>query len=210
MNFGIRWIATVLLLFTFGCAFPNHKLYPPQPGAVTHEIIVSVDSTHAMIAMALESASSPQQFEEWGYAEKAWYLDGDNGFAGMLRNVFTLSDGVVEVGTYHQVWADRTPKPPSEKFIFQLSEEGYTRLRRYLQSTIASPEPIRVIDGSRFYLASRSYNVIVFHCHRYAAYALREAGLPVNPVFAVGREAFAVQLRDIAPLAEDGKAEPAS
>ena len=49
-------------------------------------------------------------------------------------------------------------------------------------------------NGSIFYSAARSYHL--FHtCHQYAAEALREAGLPVSPFWALGRSSLAWQLR---------------
>ncbi len=77
----------------------------------------------------------PVVFEEWGYAERAWYLEGHQGITGVFRALFWPSEGVVEVADHEQLWADRTPQPPSDLFKFELTEEGYIRLRSHLQST---------------------------------------------------------------------------
>jgi hypothetical protein len=163
-----------------------------------------------MIAFPLpaqHSALSAQySYEEWGYAERAWYLEGRTGLTGVMRAMSWPTEGVVEVGRYNKVWAERTPQPPSELFRFHLSEEGYQRVRHHLRTTIAKAEPITTLDGSAFYPAARSYHL--FHtCHQYAALALREAGLPISPFWAFSRSSLAMQLQRAVRLEHDNQAE---
>ncbi len=140
------------------------------------------------------SAFSVQRFEEWGYAEQGWYLEGRQGVTGVVRALFWPTAGVVEVGRQSRVWADRTPQPPSDRFTFHLSREGFQRLRQYLDASIGSPHPVLSVGDTRFFPAARAYHV--FHqCHQYTALALREAGLPVSPFWAITRAFFAWQLR---------------
>ena len=197
------WAATSLLLLMLGCASPVQSLWPPPKGAKTRTIIVSVDTWHAMIAFPTGSANTnspdasrltPHEYEEWGYAEQAWYIEGRTGVTGAIRALFWPSQGVVEVGQHSQVWSDRTPQPPADRFTFQLSEEGYQRLRQHLEGTRASSEPLFRTNGSTFYPATRSYHL--FHqCHHYSALALREAGLPISTFWALTRSMFAAELR---------------
>ncbi len=124
------------------------------------------------------------------------------GVTGAMRALFWPSPGVIEVGLHNQIWAARTPQPPSDVFIFRLSESGYRHLRRHLRSTIGAPEPIVVGEGSRFYPSKQSYHLF-HHCHQYAAEALREAGLPVSAWAAFSRTSLAMQLRRAVRLAAD-------
>lgn len=188
------WIVLGLLLC--GCAGPVHELWPPEKGAPAHTIVVSLDTWHAMIAFPQEAA---QHVEEWGYAEQAWYLEGRQGIGGVLRALFWPTPAVVEVGLHDRVWAERTPQPPSDRFAFRVGEEGYRRLRRYLQASIAAPEPIVTVGTSRFYPATRSYHLL-HQCHQYSARALREAGLPISTFWALTRGSFAMQLRRAARM----------
>ncbi len=205
-----------LLLLGVGCASPIQELWPPAPGSPTHDIIVSVDTWHAMIAFPQEGTPRPSGsarlapspvprgllYEEWGYAEQAWYLEGQQGFSGALRALFWPSDGVVEVGTHLRPWSERTPDPPAEQFRLRLSGEGYLRLRAFLEGSRRSETPLRSSNGSVFYPAQRTYSV--FHqCHHYAAHALRAAGLPVSPVWALTRTLFVAQLRRAKRLAAE-------
>jgi hypothetical protein len=189
---------------------------------------VSIDTWHAMIAIPIQPEDSDQpsafsfdegilpqhsslsthyMFEEWGYAERAWYLEGKTGVGGILRALFWPTEGVVEVGHNDRVWAERTPQPPSNLFSFRLSEEGYQRLRRHLRTTLFNDKPVASFGQSVFYPAKRSYHL--FHtCHQYAAMALREAGLPVSPFWTFNRTILAWQLQRAARLAEQSAGSP--
>ncbi len=214
-------LAPLYFFLASACASPVLDLWPPQPGGPSHAIIVSLDTWHAMIAFPPASAEgrvlrteaqsselSPQSlvFEEWGYAEQAWYLEGRQGLTGVLRALFWPSAGVVEVGRRERIWADRTPQPPAERFLFQLSQEGYLRLRQHLTSTIGESEPVATLGASTFYPAVRSYHLF-HHCHQYTALALREAGLPIAPLWAVTRSVLAMQLHRAERIAAETAAE---
>ncbi len=215
------WTGVVLALASVACASPRGDPWPPPVGAPAHTIIVSVDTWHSMIAFpwtegkglrtetqpsevpsptsgfpSQSSAPSPQHssYEEWGYAEQDWYLEGRMGLGGVFRALFWASPGVVEVGQYERLWSQRTPDPPSEQFTFRLSPQGYQRLRDHLAATIARREPIPTAGSSQFYAARKAYHVF-HHCHHYTARALREAGLPVSTFWALTRGMFTAQLR---------------
>ena len=216
-----QWVTGIALCLTislYGCAAPVRELWPPQEGAPSHTIVVSIDTWHAMIAFALEdprrrTGAVPDSrpavlldhktpFEEWGYAEQAWYLENRQGITGAMRALFWPSPGVVEVGLHGRIWASRTPQPPSDVFVFRLSEAGYQRLRAHLRATVAASEPVLVADGSKFYPSKRPYHL--FHqCHQYAALALREAGLPLSAFWSFNRAGLAMQLRQAVKSAGD-------
>jgi len=189
---------------------PERRTRDPIP------IVVSLDAAHSMIALPVEApvfqvrgdhgvtgadgAPGEQRvYEEWGYAERAWYLEKRQGFTGVLRALLWPTEGVVEVGIQESIWAERTQKPPVEAFRFQISEAGYLSLRSYLRATIASEEPVGIVGNSRFCVARSSYHLF-HHCHHYTAKGLREAGLPISMSGALTRGGFAKQLRRIMPL----------
>lgn len=221
---GLPAICLSLSLLLPGCAAPGEGLWPPPPDAAVHSVFVSLDTWHAVIAFPHQQEAIGDQpselsfetdqpgqhsalrtqhlFEEWGYAERAWYIEGQTGLIGVFRALVWPTDGVVEVGHYDRVWADRTPQPPSDLFVFRVSEEGYRRLRRHLRSTVSSVEPVATIGQSIFYPAVRAYHL--FHtCHQYAAHALREAGLPLSAFWAFNRASLAWQLRRAARIAAE-------
>ncbi|MEE8076109.1 MAG: DUF2459 domain-containing protein [Candidatus Binatia bacterium] len=177
-----------------------------------------MDTWHAMIAFPREGQQDHQEmadpsefrlqpsrraaFEEWGYAERAWYLEGQRGVSGIIRAMASESEGIVEIAEYDELWADRTPQPPSDLFTFHLSEEGYQRLRNHLRSTIASTTPVARLGASRFYRASHPYS-FSHHCHHYVALALQQAGLPIPSFWGLNRTSLATQLQEAEKLAEE-------
>lgn len=213
--------AAIFFPLLAACASPVEGRWPPPSNSTAHTIYVSIDTWHAMIAFPHENgtedsglrserdsfglgpqslALGPQHFyEEWGYAERAWYLEGKTGVSGVLRALFWPTEGVVEIGHHDRAWADRTPQPPAELFVFRLSEEGYRRLRKHLGGTILVDTPIASAGQSTFYQGTRSYHL--FHtCHQYAAHALREAGLPISVSWAFNRTSLVWQLRRAARM----------
>jgi hypothetical protein len=189
--------------------------------------VVSLDTWHAMIAIPIhpEDSNQPSAFsfkegnfpqhsslstqhfiEEWGYAERSWYLEGKTGVSGVVRALFWPTEGVVEVGQYDRVWAERTPQPPSDLFSFRLTEEGYQRFQQHLRATLLSEKPVVSFGQSVFYPAKRSYHL--FHtCHQFAALALREAGLPISPFWAFNRTSLVWQLRRAVKLIAERRTE---
>jgi hypothetical protein len=193
----------LILILLSSCVAPKTELWPPAADTPSKVIYVSVDTWHAVIGFPLDKAKSseltshaaqPPDFEEWGYAERAWYVEGRQGVIGAIRALFWPTEGVVEVGQHHELWAARTPQPPADLFRFRLSETGHERLRRHLQSTIAAKEPIATVSESVFYPARRSYHMF-HHCHQYVAHALREAGLPISALGALTRSTLVWQLQ---------------
>jgi hypothetical protein len=198
-----------------GCAAPVAGLWPPAPQTPTRPIVVSLDSWHAMIAFPFDGlardprATPDARFEEWGYAERAWYLEGRHGLGGVLRAMLWRSPGVVEVALSDRLWAERTPDPPADVFTFALSEIGYQRLREHLHGSVVPGAPVVVRGTSRFYAARDDYHL--FHtCHQYGAAALRAAGLPLSPGLALTRGSFAAQLRRAERMAGAAVAAPAA
>lgn len=150
---------------------------------------------------AISHQPSATGFKEWGYAERAWYLEDRRGLSGILRALLWPTEGVVEAGRYDRVWAQRTQQPPSELFVFRLIDEGNWRLRRHLQTTITSLETVARSGRAAFYPGARAYHL--FHtCHQYAAHALRAGGLPISAFLAFNRTSLAWQLRRTARISE--------
>ena len=94
-------IVLVALLVTGGCATAVPHFWPPASGTPTKKIFISLDTWHAMIGFPQERQQDHQEitkpsefsiqssrqatFEEWGYAERAWYLEGQHGVSGIIR-----------------------------------------------------------------------------------------------------------------------------
>lgn len=166
----------------------GHSNFTSLPQSLPSEtVIVTLDTWHAMLAFPLHSENTSENgeplYEEWGYAEREWYVEGEQGISGTFRALFWPSQGVVEVGRYPTIWAERTPNPPADVFVLQLEKAQYLQLRQFLESSIASPTPVASSGQSKFYPSVQSYHL--FHtCHQYAARALEAAGLSLMPSLA--------------------------
>jgi hypothetical protein len=174
-----------------GCAQPVAGLWPPGPGEATHEIVVSTDAWHSVVALPRERPGGP--VEEWGYADKAHYLEGHDGVLGTLDALFVPGAAVVVVTHADRIWAERSPQPPGRSWTFALMDAGYAGLLGFLHGELASPEVISDRNGADWYDAKSSYHAF-HHCHHWTAAALREAGLPVWPAYALFKWSLEAQL----------------
>ena len=225
--------AFVMFLAATACAQPVAALWPPAPGDATHRIVVSTDAWHSVIglrtpdaptrdevtsrgsvtelgdatahgdAAASDGGATRAVFEEWGYAEKGYYLEGSNGVCGTLRALFVPSAAVVVVTRGDRTWAERTPQPPARSWEFDLTDAGLARLIEFLHADVAAPAPISHAGGSDWFDAKSSYHAF-HHCHHWTAAALRAAGLPVRPAFALFKWSLESQLDRAARIAAEG------
>ena len=191
--FAASWAAAAHL---GGCASPVEGLWPPEPGAPSHRIVVSVDSWHSVIGIWPEGDArdtSPSGMREWAYAERGYYLEGSDGSSGSVRAMLWPSSGVIVVRADGQSLDEWSPDPPVRTWTFELTPEGHRALREYLESSRASAEPITEERGFLWYEADRSYHLF-HHCHHWTAGALRAAGLPVTAFWAPFRWSLEAQL----------------
>jgi hypothetical protein len=194
------------LLFATACTTSPHGLSSLPERFPPRTVIVSLDTWHAMLAFPVPPQTASQHdghaYEEWGYAERAWYVEGKTGLSGMIRALFWPTEGVVETGRHSSIWAERTPQPPADVFVFTLEPEQYGHLRQFLESTRISHTPLAGFGDSHFYPSSRSYHL--FHTsHQYTARALQAAGLPLTPALTFSRTLLGWQLRRLPQYVDD-------
>jgi len=178
-----------------GFARPVKGLWPPAEGASSHHVLVSVDRWHSMIGVwpPGTAESDLSKLEEWGYADKLFYLDRDDGLTGTLRAMALPSLGAVQRVQAGQPWSKRTPQPPARQWTFQISVAGYERLQAHLANERAAAAPL---DAERFpgwFPAAQSYHAF-HHCHHWTTRALRSAGLPFWSSYSLFQWSFERQL----------------
>jgi len=181
MGWSWAWISAAVAAASSGCAapLPVEGLWPPGPMDPARRIVVSVDAWHGMVGFPQEDGT----LEEWGYAERAWYLEHRQGSSGAVRALCWPTEGVIEVIRGREPWAKRTPQPPVRMWEFRLTEEGLARLVRHLNESRADPEPLLREPDRSWYLSRRGY-CFCHNCHHWLARALRAAGLPLAPACA--------------------------
>lgn len=194
-------LLTFGILFTLAACTTGQRNFTSLPQSLPSEtVIVTLDTWHAMLAFPIQAENISENdepiYEEWGYAEREWYVEGEQGISGTFRSLLWPTQGVVEVGRYPTIWAKRTPNPPADVFVLQLEEEQIRQLREFLKSSIASPTPVASSGQSKFYPSVRTYHL--FHtCHQYAARALEAAGLSLMPSLAFHSSILGWQMDDL-------------
>lgn len=208
-----------IAILLIGCVSVQPQLWPPAAGESNFPIYVSLDTWHGMIGFPAgpeppvstpehntlgseRSTRSEAVFEEWGYAEYRWYVEGEQGITGILRALLWPTAGTVEIATSDRLWADRTPQPPADLFMFELTDEGWRRIRSHLRSTLGGNKPLATSGSSAFYPSVQDYHLF-HHSNHYLAHALKEAGIPVSPFWAMNRTVLAMQLRRAQRLGEE-------
>lgn len=191
----MRFLCLLFVSMTCSCAAPIAGVWPPAPGEPSYRIEVAQDAWHSIITLWPESdpkGASSIGKQEWGYADRSFYLDGHSGCSGTCGALFWPTEGVLRVapgGASLHVQADQ----PARRWSFRLSAEGRRRLIAFLEGEKAAPGPISHVARSDWYLARPSYHVF-HHCAHWTARAVRAAGLPVWSGYSLFGWSLAAQL----------------
>lgn len=212
------WRRAILLvafagLAVAGCLGPVRDLYPPRAGEATVTVQVVKHGWHSGLVIerdAIPAAIWPEQasvpsarFLEIGWGDRAFYQSPTAGSGLALRAAFASEGSVL-----HVTALDR---PPAEAFASSeivpvvITTRGAEALGRFLSSAYAhdpAGEPIDLgpglYPGSRFYAATGRYSLI-YTCNTWIAEALRAAGCPVTPAWALTAGNLIYQARRCAP-----------
>jgi hypothetical protein len=184
-----------MALWWAGCAGPIAGLWPPPPGAATYRVTVALDGWHSVVGVSPASdpdGSAGDRHIEWGYADRSYYLDGNDGASGSCGALFWPTAGVLRVAPAGRSVID-TAAEPAQRWTFRLSAAGHRRLLAFLEAEKASGDAISHLGESTWYAARHSYQLF-HHCNQWTTRALRTAGLPVWPTYSMFRWSFAMQL----------------
>ena len=182
-----------------GCVGPVHGLYPPGEGESVASVWVVSHGWHTGIVVRKQDVPDglwPQlrdfadfHFVEVGWGERDFYM-APAGTSGMaLRAALLPSSSVLHVAGFGgPVERDFAA---SEIVEIRLSRRGLEKLAAFIGDAYAKDEAgavIRLGPGqypqSRFYLARETYHVLKT-CNTWTAKALRSAGCPITPFYAL-------------------------
>ncbi len=187
------------LFFAVGCLGPIRELYPPQPGEATVIIHVVGHGWHTGILIRRDNIPAeawPEhhrfpaaRFLEVGWGDRAFYESPDAGVKRALKAAFDSEGSVLHVAGF-----DRTPAEEfsrAEIIAVELSSRGAQALARFVSRAYArdaAAQSIELGPGlyplSRFYAATGRYSLL-YTCNNWVAEALRAAGCPITPAWAV-------------------------
>lgn len=184
---------------SWGCAGPIQGLYPPEAGDPVTSVYVVSHGWHT--GLVVNRRDIPEgiwpehnDFPNSDYLEVGW---GDRDFyqaaeptSGLaLKAAFWPTASVLHVAGF---------RGPVERFLggaerieIGLSPRGFRALTAFIQDAYARDESGKAIPlgpgqygQSRFYLARETY-FLLKTCNTWIARALRAAGCPVTPLYAV-------------------------
>ncbi|HEX8340990.1 MAG TPA: DUF2459 domain-containing protein [Tepidisphaeraceae bacterium] len=204
-----------------GCVSADPSLYPRGTGQAPADLVVLDNHWHTALIFACADLPEPmrrdlQLFEGRRYVAIGW---GDGDFyradavtSGMIPQAMFYSRGSVLLvigfdGEPEDTFGDDVHRIPA-------SRDGLLRAIAHVQRSFAHDNEGRVLDGgagpdeSRFYIANGRYGWN-HTCNHWTAAALREAGLPVTPVYAATAGNLAFQIRQLPGVTTSGRPLPA-
>jgi uncharacterized protein (TIGR02117 family) len=182
-----------------GCAGPIQGLYPPRPGEPAVSVYVLSHGWHTGIAVRRADVPAglwPEhrdfegsEFIEVGWGDRDFYQapEGTSGLA--LRAAVWSRSSVLHVVGFNG--AVRRAFPASDVVELGVSARGLERLSAFIADAYSRDGAGRAMPlgpgqapVSRFYLARETY-YLWRTCNTWTARALRAAGVPITPLYAI-------------------------
>lgn len=192
-------LCSLLLAVATGCLGPVASLYPPAPDAPIEPLWVIDHGWHTGLVLARSAIPRgllPEQgdfpnapYLEVGWGDADFYRASDPGFALAVRAAFASSASVVHVVGLSmrpdEIFAAR------DVVEIRLSRLGFEALVRFVDDSVdrASQHPAPQLGAglygaSAFYPARGRYHLLST-CNTWTARALRAAGVPITPAYAL-------------------------
>jgi len=188
-----------LVALAAGCLGPVASLYPPAADAPVEPVWVVDHGWHTGLVLARSSIPAgllPEQDEfpaarylEFGWGDTRFYQTRDAGVALAIRAALFSKGSVLHVVGFGT--------RPEQAFAIgdvvevRLSRPGFEALARFVDGSFdrdGQPAASRRVPGlygeSAFYSARGRYHLL-YTCNTWIADALRAAGLPITPVYAM-------------------------
>ena len=202
----------VLLALAAGCLGPVASMYPPAPNAPTEPVWVVDHGWHAGLVVARSSIPRgllPEQddfpvarYLEVGWGDVDFYRAPDPGVALAIRASVVSRASVV-----HVVGLSMRPEDIAsgrDVVEIRLSRPGFEALARFVDDGFDREGQRRapVVGGGlygtgAFYPAHGRYHLLNT-CNTWVARALRAAGVPITPVYAMTSGNLMWQVRRLA------------
>jgi uncharacterized protein (TIGR02117 family) len=196
-------------LLATACLGPVGDPAPPRSGEAVAVVQVVGHGWHSGLVLPRDQIPiaawpeharlAPARFLEVGWGDRAFYQAPDAGVGLALRAAFASEGSVLHVAALERPASDVFPA--AEIVTIELSPRGVEALARFVSAAYArdgSGEPIDLGPGvypaSRFYAATGRYS-LVRTCNNWIAEALRAAGCPITPGWAITTGRLLAQAR---------------
>jgi uncharacterized protein (TIGR02117 family) len=181
------------------CRGPVASLFPPAAGEPPVTVHVIDHGWHTGLVVpraAIPPGAWPEHRDfpdaealEIGWGDRAFYQATDVTVWMALRAAFASEGSVLHVVGLRRHVAETLPG--TDILAIALSRAGFSALVRYIEDSHARDADGRAVPlgpglhgDSRFYLAAGRYTLLET-CNTWIARALRAAGCPITPAFAV-------------------------
>ena len=192
---------------------PVKELWPPGPSQARYAVDVIYYDWHTLLTFPRKRDSdtttgkpptrSDPPYAEWGFAEKAWYLERKQGLSGVSRALFWPTESTVGYREREEPYWERYPDRHGERWTYYVSDEGLARMKAYLESEKGE----LIAEYPDWYHGEKDY-CITYLCHHFILAALREAGLPVAPWWGYTAWLSKIQLDRIGQFHEEAGLSP--
>jgi len=194
-----RLLFFIVILACSACAAPVGDLFPPGENQPSKAIYLVTHGGHAGIVVKRNDIPEgvwPEhndfpaaEYLEVGWGERDYYPMTDPHLGHTLKAGLWPTASVLHIVGFSGLVTDYFPH--SEIIRIDLSYPGFERLCSYLHNSFAKDEHGNSIPlgpghygHSRFYLSRGSYHAFNT-CNVWTARALRTAGCPITPAFAL-------------------------
>lgn len=192
-------VLVAFLALSSGCAGPIKSLYPPREGEAVKSVYVLSHGWHTGIAIRRQDIPEgiwPEHHDfgdsEWvevGWGDQDFYMAREATLGLALKAVFWPTSSVLHLVGLRDPVEGFFPR--SDLLEITVTERGFDKLVTFIHDSYARDEGGRAIPlgpglygHSRFYLAREKY-FLLKTCNNWTAQALRSAGAPITPLYAV-------------------------
>ena len=186
-----------LTIFTTACLGPVTALYPADISDRPITVYVSSHRWHVgIVAQASYMEAHLPRIEglpasrylEFGWGDAAYYPHPDPGPGILLRAALLPTSSVLHISGFD--YSVEHMFPNSTLVRLQLSEAGMAELAAFLADSIATQEDTAVVVaaglyGDSLFVEAHGTYMLPNTSNLWAARALRAAGLPITPIYAL-------------------------
>jgi len=184
-----------------GCLGPVSSLYPEDAAERPIAVMLVSHGWHTGLVLEREhvlpylpdSALLPaQRYLEFGWGDARYYPHPDPGLRELLSAALLPGPSVMHIVGMHNHPAVQFPA--SSVILLQLSAKGLTQMGRFLQQSLqlsgddeALVPVAEGLYGDSIFVSARGLYMLPRTSNTWTASALRAAGLPITPAYALGQ-----------------------
>lgn len=204
-----------LASFTTACLGPVTELHPTEVSDRPVTVYVTSHGWHVGIvaqASYLEAhlprieGLPASRYLEFGWGDAAYYPHPDAGLGTLLRAALLPTSSVVHISGFD--YSVEQMFPNSTLVRLQLSEAGMKKLATFLANSIVTQENTAVfvadgLYGDSLFVEAHGTYILPNTSNLWAARALRAAGLPITPIYALTQNNVISQARRAGVLIQE-------